>query len=198
MRLEDYEDKTSEEIQEITAEYDPARRQFERGLELPTGEEEKGPQTFSNRVCAVVIVVSVIFIVAVLGFVAFTPTSENENETPPPTEGRISFWLYCDDIYVCPFNVYVKGEGVPDPNFLGWDWMRCDDDYVDCYYYSGSYDFFGGTLMLDPGSTFAMEITLPFGSYDYQIKIAQTVEKSGFVYLSEQDHREIVSYHYYG
>lgn len=86
---------------------------------------------------------------------------------------------------------------MPDPNFLGWDWTGCSDDHVDCYY-TGSYDFFGGTLMLDPGSSFMMYVTLPFGTYDYEIKIAQTVKKSGTVYLSEQDHKEIVSYHYYG
>ena len=180
MGLEDYEEELEKELEDYSDD----------------GEEEL--RIFTNRVCAVIIIVCIVFGMAIVIFVAtMEPGSENGNGTPPPTKGRISFWLYCDDIYVCPFDVYVKGEGMPNPNYIGWEWIRCDKDYVDCYY-TGSYDFFGGTLMLDPGSTFAMHVALPFGSYDYEIEVGSTVERSGSVYLSEQDHREIVSFHYNG
>ncbi len=137
-------------------------------------------------------------VIALLIALGYEQASENTNDVPPPTHGELAFHIHNEYISTRFFKVYLKGEGVPSPNLLGWDFTSCNDDHVYCACIWGECGIWGRTAWLDPDSYFLMEIDLPFGSYDYEIEVGSTVIASGSVYLTEDDYRETESFYYYG
>ena len=166
---------------------------YNQAKESKIGASRRG-KNILGVVVLIVLVSSVIGLIIAMGYGQDT---EDTNE-PPPSHGELAFHIHNEYVFTRSFSVYLKGDGVPNPNLFGWDFTSCNDDHVYCACIWGECDVWAGSVFLDPDSYFLMEIDLPFGSYDYEIEVGQTVIASGSVYLTEDDHRETESIYYYG